>query len=57
MNDDRIGKIKRHGRLKTELKLREEQKPFLLHNRYLEQKVKLLQDIHNAKMPIEDKMN
>jgi len=55
-NNVKLDKIRKAGRLKSEMKIKEEQKPFIDHNRYIRQRIELLDKMKNAKIPYYDKI-
>jgi hypothetical protein len=55
-NLQKIDEIKRKGRLKSEHKIREEQKFYRDHNNYLKERVNLLSDIKDSKIPFYEKL-
>ena len=55
-NLQKIEDIKRKGRLKSENKIKEEQKYYRDHNNYLKERVHLLSDIKESKIPFYEKL-
>jgi hypothetical protein len=55
-NLQKIDDIKRKGRLKSENKIKEEQKYYRDHNNYLKERVHLLSDIKESKIPFYEKL-
>lgn len=55
-NNAKLDKIRKAGRLKSEMKIKEEQKPFIELSRYIRQRIELLDKMKNAKIPYYDKI-